>query len=195
MTSPAKEQVVKLKFEKYKNEDAYYAINLADRNIFLNSVTEDIEIIQNLRRATNEIILRQAREAGQQVVKVGVGDRPPTAKVMGYATFLSFVRGSSLSELEQKLGFKTGVLQYFGAYIYQVDGLSLNTTNIAPRGNTDWSAGITPRDLFNLSKEGGVAVGNHKDYPAATMPIFQFAILEEVPVVGVPRFIKSSGMV
>ena len=186
---------MKLSKVKYDDEDAYYAVNLADYDAKLNSTDGAPEIIKELRRATNEVILRQAKKEGQRVVKVGVGTKPPTAKVRGYATFLSFIKGSGLADLERKLGFRAGVLQQHGAYIYHVDGLSLNANNIAPRGNTDWSAGVTPRDLDTLSKESGVSVGNHRDYPSATKPVLQFAILEEVSYVGEPVFIKPGGRV
>lgn len=184
-----------LKVEKYNDEDAYYAVNLADYDASLNSTNGFPEIMKELRQATLEIILRQARKPGQSAVKVAVGARPPTAKIKGYATFLRFIKGCTLSEMEQRLGFKSGVLQEHGAYIYKVDGFSLNTENIAPRGNTDWSAGITPRDLYNLSQESGKLVGNHRDYPSATKPIFQFQIIKDVPYVGEPRFIKPGSEV
>jgi hypothetical protein len=179
-----------LSLAKYDDDDAYYVVNKADYEVRLNSVDGAPEIIQELRRETIEIILRQARTAGEQVVKVAMGSRPLSATVKGYATFLRFLNGSDLADLEKKLGFKAGVLQSGGAYLYHVNPLSLNTRNIAPRGNTDWSAGVTPRDLHNLSQTHGVSVGYHRNYPPAVQPIFQFAILEPVPFLGQPRFIK-----
>jgi hypothetical protein len=175
---------------KYDDDDAYYAVNLADYDAQLNSTAGAPEIVKELRKSTVEILLAHAKKADQQVVKVAIGSKPPAPKVRGYATFLQFVVGSTLGELEQKLGFRTGVLQAHGAYIYHVNEHALNDRNIVPRGNTDWSAGVSPRDLHNLSRQSGVPVGYHRDYPAATIPIIQFCILEPVPYVGQPRFVK-----
>jgi hypothetical protein len=185
---------VKLSIAKYDDDDAYYAVNNADYNAGLNSTRGDPDIIQELRRATNDIIIRQAKVPGQFAVKVSAGLNQPRAKVRGYATFLHFIQGSSLTELEQKLGFKSGVLQQNGAYIYLIDALSLHQNNIAPRGNTDWSAGLSPRDLATLSEHHGKQVAYHRDYPAATRPMIQFAILEEVPHVGI-RFVSPGRLV
>ena len=60
-----------------------------------------------------------------------------------------------------------------------------------PRGNSDWSAGVTPRDLHNLSNKHGVSVEYDPNYPPASDPVIQFKILTAVPFVGAPRFIKS----
>lgn len=185
---------MKLSIGKYDEDDAYYAVNNADYDVGLNSTSADPDIIKELRRASNDIILRQAKVPGQFAVKVSAGLNPPRAKVRGYATFLHFIQGSNLAELEQKLGFKSGVLQQNGAHIYLIDALSLQQGNIAPRGNTDWSGGMSPRDLATLSEQHGKAVANHRDYPPATRPIIQFAVLEEVPHVGV-RFVNPSGLV
>jgi len=185
---------VKQSIGKYDDDDAYYAVNNADYDVGLNSTSGDPEIIKELRRATNDIIIRQAKVPGQFAVKVSVGLNQPRAKVKGYATFLHFIEGSSLNELEQKLGFKNGVLQQNGAYVYLIDALSLHQDNIAPRGNTNWSAGLSPRDLATLSEQYGKDVAYHRDYPAATHPIIQFAVLEEVPYVGI-RFVKPGGFV
>jgi len=180
---------------KYDDDDAFYAANMADCDVGLNSTVGLPEIIKELRQATNEILIRQARKFGECAVKVTVGSKPPPAKVRGYATFLSLIKRSSLSELEMKLGFKSGALQSHGAYVFQVDGLALKTDNVAPRGNTDWSAGLTPRDLYTLSKMSGAAVGYHRDYPSATQPILQFVILAEVPFIGAPRFVMAGEVV
>lgn len=176
---------------KYDDDEAYYAVNLADREAALNSTEGLPEITKELRQATKEILLRQARKAGQCAVKVAVGASPVVARVKGYATFFSYIEGCTLAELEHRLGFRPGVLQQHGAYIYHVDGLALNSENIAPRGYTDWAAGITPRDLYNLSKQSDVAVANHRNYPSSTKPIPQFVILKEVPYVGEPKFISA----
>ncbi|WP_207000299.1 hypothetical protein [Trinickia mobilis] len=174
--------------KRYDHEDAYYAVIVDD---LLGAPDALIE----LRRATNELILLHARRAGQQVVKVVAGDLPPRKTVKGYVTFLECIVNSRLQELEQKLGFKSGALQRYGAYLYNADALSLNVENIAPRGNTDWSGGVTPRDLFTLSEKMGADVGYHRDYPRAIHPIFQFEILKDVPIIGAPRFIVPNGVV
>jgi hypothetical protein len=186
---------MKMKFEKYTDSDDYYGVNEADYDASLNSLAGAPPIMQELRQGTIDILLRQASNEGQSVVKVTSGLVAVRPQVKGYATFLSQVKGSNLAELEQKLGFKAGVLQVNGAYIYTVNPLALNPGNIAPRGNTDWSAGLSPRDLHNLSNVAGVTVGNHRDYPAATKPILQFTILEPVPYLGGPRFLTGMAVV
>jgi hypothetical protein len=185
-----------LSIAQYDDDAAFYVVNKADYDAALNALDDGApDIMKELRRETIDIILRNARKAGEQVVKVSMGTRPPATKVKGYATFLRFIQGSSLVELEGKLGFRSGALQTGGAYIYHVDPLALNASNIAPRGNSDWSAGVTPRDLHNLSQKTAKDVGYHKNYPPAAQPIIQFAILEEVPFLGAPRFIKNGDTV
>ena len=189
------QETLKANAIKYDDDDALYAVNMADRDVNLNSTAGLPDIMKELRQDTNEILVRQAQKSGQSAVKIAVGGKPPTAKIRGYATFLSFIKGSDLPELEQKLGFKSGVLQLHGAYVYHVDGLALTTSNIAPRGNTDWSAGLSPRDLYVLSNAIGAPVGYHREYPPAAKPIPQFIILAEVPFIGPPRFVKLGDVV
>jgi hypothetical protein len=185
-----------LTIAKYDDDAAFYVVNEADYHPHLNALDAGApDIMKELRRETIDIILRNARKADDHVVKVAMGSRPPAPRVKGYATFLRFLQGAGLAELEEKLGFKTGVLQASGAYVYTIDPLALNADNIAPRGNTDWSAGVTPRDLHNLSVKEGKPVGYHRDYPAAKQPIIQFAILEPVPYLGAPRFLRAGDTV
>jgi hypothetical protein len=185
-----------LTFAQYDDDAAFYVVNKADYDAALNAVDDDApDIMKELRRETIDVILRNARKIGEHVVKVSMGTRPPATKVKGYATFLRFIQGSTLANLEAKLGFRSGTLQTGGAYIYNVDPLALNASNIAPRGNSDWSAGVTPRDLFNVSQKSGTDVGYHRDYPAASQPIIQFAILEPIPIVGAPRFVRKGDTV
>lgn len=186
---------MKLGTEKYDDDDSCYAVNKADYDAGLNSVVNDPAAIQELRHATNEIILRQARLPGRFVVKISVALNQPKQKVRGYATFLHLIQGLSLFDLENTLGFRPGVLQQNGAYLYVIDSLALNQGNIAPRGKTNWSAGITPRDLDNLSKAHGKEIAYHRDYPPAKNPIIQFALLEDVPTLGSVRFIKQGEVV
>jgi hypothetical protein len=156
------------------------------------------DAMTELRRDTIESILRTARKPGEQVVKVAaVADpnEPPLARVKGYATFLRFLKGSDIAELEVKLGLAKGKLAKHGAYIYKVDPLSLNFSNVVPEGYTDWSDGVTPRELHNLSQKHGVDVTYHPDYPASSSPIIQFRILDEVPYIGQPRFLKAGEIV
>jgi hypothetical protein len=155
------------------------------------------EAMTELRRDTIESILRTARKPGEQVVKVAaVADpkEPPLAKVKGYATFLRFLKGSGIAELEVKLGLAKGKLAN-GAYLYAVDPLSLNLSNVVPEGYTDWSDGVTPRELHNLSQKHGVTVTYDPRYPASASPIIQFRILDEVPYIGKPRFLKAGDIV
>jgi hypothetical protein len=167
---------------RYDDEDVYYA-----------AIVDDIDNApaaqKELRQATIELILVHGRRPGQRVVKVTAGDRPVRSSVRGYATFLECVEHSDLRELEERLGFKTGALQHSGALLYFVDAFSLHAGNIAPRGNSDWSGGVTPRDLYELSARTGTEVGYHRDYPSASRPIIQFEIQTEVPVLGAPRFL------
>lgn len=180
--------MTKLSARKYDDDDSYYVVNEADRDRSLDSVAGAPAIIQELRTATIEIILRNARNPGEIVAKVTT-NRSVKGKVSGYATFLKYIRGSDLDELERRLGMRAGVLQS-GAYLYEVDPFSLNAGNIGPRGNTDWSAGVSPRDVDNVRKQQGVAAGYHRDYPTASKPIIQFIIYDQVPYIGSPRFIR-----
>ena len=159
----------------------------------MNSVAGQPEALQNIRAATVEILLARARNAGDTVVKVTM-NKPPCPAVKGYVTFLSQIAGSDLASLERKLGFRPGVLQQ-GAYVYSVDGSALHAGNIAPRGNSNWSAGVSPRDLDNLTKQVGAPVGYHKNYPPALDPVLQFTVLEPVPYVGAPRFVGATDRV
>lgn len=186
---------MKLGIASYDDDDSCYAVNKADYDARLNSVANEPAIIQELRQATNEIILRQARLPGQFPVKISAAINQPRPKVRGYATFLHLIKGSSLPELENMLGLRSGVLQHKGAYLYLIDALSLNQSNVAPRGNTDWSAGVTPRDLDNLSKLHGKEVKYHRDYPASSKPIIQFTVLSEVPFLGQIQLIKPGEVV
>jgi len=186
---------MKLGIGKYDDDDSYYVVNKADHDVGLNSVAGGPKIIEELRQATNEIILRQARLPGQYVVKISVAINPPKPKVRGYTTFLHLIQGRSLPDLENTLGFRPGVLQQNGAYLYVIDSLALNQSNIAPRGNTDWSAGVSPRDLDNLSKAHGTEIKHHRDYPPAKNPIIQFVLLSEVPFLGAVRLIKPGEIV
>jgi len=169
-----------------------YVVNQADRrgNAHLNSVEDAPEVMQDIRRDTIETLLRVARRPDEQVVKVMSKYDGMQKTVSGYVTFLRFLKGSTCAGLERKLGYKAGALAN-GAYILNVDALALNADNIVPRGNSDWSAGVTPRDLDNLSKEHGVTVEYDPDYPPASEPIIQFRLLTDVPFIGVPRFIKG----
>lgn len=181
--------------KKYEDEDSSYAVNKADYDAGLNSVANAPMALQEFRKATNEIILRQAALPGRFAVKISVALSQPKSKVRGYATFLHLIQGRSLSELENTLGFRAGVLQKYGAYLYVIDVLALNPGNIAPRGNTDWSAGITPRDLDNLSTAHGKEVKYHQNYPPAKNPVIQFVLLAEVPTLGSVRHIKQGEVV
>lgn len=152
------------------------------------------EAMTELRRDTVETILRVARKPGEQVAKVIRGDKPVYPMVRGFATFLRFLKGSSIAQLENKLGFAKGALAH-GAYIYAVDPLALNLSNVVPEGYTDWSDGVTPRELHNLSTKSGTRVTYDPEYPASSSPIIQFRILEDVPYIGQPRFVKPGEIV
>ena len=153
------------------------------------------DAMTELRRDTVDIILRTARKPGEHVVKVIQGDDPVYATVKGgFVTFLRFIVGSTLPELEEKLGFAKGKLAN-GAHLYMVDPLSLDASNVVPEGYSDWSDGVTPRELHNLSAAAGAAVTYDPRYPASRTPIIQFRILDEVPYVGQPRFVKPGGKV
>jgi len=168
-----------------------FVVNKADRRekAHLNSVADAPEALRDIRRDTIETLLRVARKPGEQVVKVVAKSDDLPATVSGYVTFLRFLEGSTCSDLEKKLGFKPGALSS-GAHIFNVDALALNADNIVPRGNSDWSAGVTPRDLHNLSNKHGVTVEYDPSYPPASEPVIQFRILTAVPFIGRPRFIK-----
>jgi hypothetical protein len=173
-----------------------FVVNHADNRdkAHLNSVADAPEVLRDIRRDTIETLLRVARKPGEQVVKVIAKREKLPATISGYVTFLHFLKGSTCSDLEKKLGFNPGALSR-GAHIFNVDPLALNADNIVPRGNSDWSAGVTPRNLDKLSNKHGVTVEYDPDYPAASDPVIQFRILTEVPFVGKPRFIKGAEMV
>jgi hypothetical protein len=147
------------------------------------------EAMTELRRDTVEIILRNARKPGEYVVKVVDGSEPLRPKVRGFATFLRFLAGSGIAELERKLGLRSGALAH-GAHIYTVNPLALNFSNVVPEGYTDWSDGVTPRELQNLSQKQATAVTYDPNYPASPEPIIQFRILDDVPYIGQPRFVR-----
>lgn len=152
------------------------------------------EAMSELRRDTIETILRVARKPGEQVAKVIRGDKPVYATVRGFCTFMRFLKGSGIPELEKKLGFAKGALAH-GAHIYVVDPLSLTLSNVVPEGYTDWSDGVTPRELHKLSIRKGEAVTYDPEYPASPSPIVQFRILDDVPYIGQPRFVKPGAIV
>src|SRR5688572_30116278 len=177
-----------------KSDSGHHPLKKVDKQTFATSLKDasyaEKEVMSELRRETIDIILRNARKPGEQVVKVVEGDKPVASKVRGFATFLRFLKGSGMAELEAKLGFAKGALST-GAHIYNVDPLALNATNVVPEGYTDWSDGVTPRELHNLSQKRGVAVTYDPKYPASTDPIIQFRILDEVPYIGPPRFVRN----
>jgi hypothetical protein len=175
----------------------YHPEKKVDKQTFADSLRGEPvgfeEAMTELRRDTIESILRTARKPGEKVVKVAAVADPnakPLAKVKGFATFLRFIKGSNITELKDKLGLAKDELSKYGAYIYTVDPFSLNLSNVVPEGYTDWSDGVTRRELHNLSQKHGVDVTYHPDYPASSSPIIQFRILEEVPYIGQPRFLK-----
>ena len=182
-----------LDFAKYEDDDAYYVVNPADHDASLNSVDGQPTVLQEFRLATIDILLAVARRTDQYVIKV-TPYVPPRTSVKGYVTFPRFLEGCDLGGLERRLGFRSAILAG-GAYLYTVNTASLNRTNIAPRGNTDWSAGVSPRDLANVSEKRGGSVSHHRDYPPASEPIIQFAILTPVPCMGAPRFIAADGKI
>jgi hypothetical protein len=179
-------------------DTGHHPLKKVDKQTFASSLkgasSTEMEVMTELRRDTIDIILRTAHKPGEQVVKVVAGDNAVTAtvpiKVRGFVTFLRFLKGSGLAELETKLGFAKGALS-MGAYIYNVDPFALNATNVVPEGYTDWSDGVTPRELHNLSQKHGVPVTYNPKYPASSAPIIQFRILEDVPYVGAPRFVRN----
>ena len=182
-----------------KTATGHHPVKQVDRRTFADSLGGAsqgfVEAMTELRRDTIEIILRTARKPGEQVAKVVAGDQPVRQTVGGYATFLRFLKGDGMAELENKLGFASGTLTRHGAYIYIVDPFSLNASNVVPEGYTDWSDGVTPRELHNLSQRSGVDVTYNPRYPAASAPIIQFRILDRVPYIGAPRFVKNDEVV
>lgn len=181
-----------------KTPTGYHPDKKVDKQTFADSLQGEKLAFQDamheLRRDTIETILRVARKPGEQVAKVISGDKPVYPAVRGFATFLRFLKGSSIPELEKKLGFAKGALAH-GAHIYTVDPLALNLSNVVPEGYTDWSDGVTPRELHNLSKTKGEPVTYDPDYPPSSSPIIQFRILDDVPYIGQPRFVKPGEIV
>lgn len=184
------------KAKRYKNGLGYYAENPADENAELDKLHGYPDAILEFRRGTVELLLNHARRPEVSVAKVVSGAEPVFDRVYGYVTFLSCIEGADLAELEKRLGFRTGVLTSRGAHLYRVDPSALTSKNVAPRGNTDWSAGITPRDLDSLTKTVGETVEHHREFPAAEIPIIQFRIhWPPVPCLGAPRFLKDNDRV
>ncbi len=125
-----------------------------------------------------EAILRAVNKPFERVVKVlprnfELGEKDHH-EISGYVTMARFLQGATPQQFEKMLGFKERFLQN-GVYILYVLPSDLSKTNISPRYYTSWSAGISPRDLENLSTENKKA-GYHPDYPAATDPVPQFVI-------------------
>lgn len=174
---------------QYDDDHGFYACNIADYFPEMEEIESMPEALADFRRATINLILEYSAKRRHQVVKVSAGSNPVRPKVRGYATFHSEIKGSDLATLEKQLGFKTGALQAHGAYVYSIAVEELSIRNVFPRGSTAWSAGITPRDLANLSAISGTEVNYLPDYPPASLPIQQFVITTEVGYTGTPRFI------
>lgn len=155
----------------------YYVVNTADprdKDSAGDDLSDQPEATLELRAATISSILRTIQNPRNAVVKISmVGAARP--KVRGYATFAHFLDGATLQQLETMLGYRSGVLQN-GCNVYYLEPHDIKADNIGPRYLTSWSAGVSPRDLHNLSKQAGKPVGYHPNYPAASDPIFQFVI-------------------
>lgn len=184
-----------LGYRKYDDDEAYYVVNWADKSPYLNSIELLPDSLKELRSQNIELLLGLARKSGEQVVKFTTGHRQPETRIKGYATFLSSVRGCSLPDLEESLGFKPGVLVSAGAYCYRVDVSALNANNVVPRGTTAWPGGISPRELEEYSDKVGRNLETHRDYPASENPVIQFCILEKVGTIGVPRYLNYDDVV
>jgi len=148
---------------------------------------EDAPIIDETRAATVAVILNHARTKPDPIVKVS-RDLIPRPTVKGYATFLSQIKGKTLAQLESSLGFAQGRLS-LGAMVYFVDAFALDSSNIAPRGNTNWSAGVTPEELHKMRESNPHLTirDAHPDYPRAETPIYQMVIYRHVSHDGRPR--------
>ena len=151
---------------------------------------EDTPAIDELRSAPVAVILNHARTRPDPIVKVSP-DPIPRPMVRGYATFLSQIEGKSLSQLESSLGFAPGRLS-LGAMLYFVDAFALDSSNLGPRGNTGWSAGITPQELHAMRQSNPHLTirDAHPDYPRAGAPIYQMIIYRQVSHDGRPRRIE-----
>lgn len=178
------------------DKQTFNAVNHADDPAYkqLNAIEAVAPpIMHELREATVKLLIARARKPGESVVKIRAVSLAVVSKVRGYVTFGSCLQGASLAEAEDRLGFKAGVLQAHGAHVYRVDPFALTLTNIAPRGTSAWSGGITPRDLHNLSQEAGKEVSYHPNYPSARASILQFFLIEEVRCLGQPVFVGPGG--
>ncbi|MEA2742936.1 MAG: hypothetical protein QOG73_1600 [Acetobacteraceae bacterium] len=97
-------------------------------------------------------------------------------EISGYVTMLQFVNHCTILEMEARNGMMAGLLRN-GVDIFFVDQ-ELAADQIAPRYTTQWSAGVSPRDLLR------VGARYHDSYPASTSPIFQAVIFRNRPARG-----------
>lgn len=94
---------------------------------------------------------------------------------------LKFVNHRNVAELEVRSGIAPGLLRN-GVDVFFIDQ-ELASDQIAPRYSTQWSAGVSPRDLFRTGAR------YHPSYPASASPLFQCVIFRNRPARG--RFVAS----
>jgi hypothetical protein len=96
--------------------------------------------------------------------------------VSGYVTMLKFVNYCTIPELETRLGMAPGHLRN-GVDIFFVDE-QLTPERIGARFTSQWSAGVSPRDLLRVDAK------YHDSYPASSSPVFQAVIFSNSPTKG-----------
>jgi hypothetical protein len=174
---------MQLDYAKYDDDHKVYIINNADAG---RDQIDPHPAIRELQVASQNAILRAARDPRNVVVKVAVGGTI-RSEVRGYVTMARFLTGSTPQQFEKMLGFRDGALRS-GCVVYHVDSFKLTIENIGPRAFSNWSAGVSPHDLQRLTESTGIPIHYHRDYPPAAEPIPQFVIFRPVPVVRGKRF-------
>jgi hypothetical protein len=166
-----------LSYKTYDDDEFFYVYNAGD---YFGDQLDPHPAIRELQEASKATILQAIRKPENVVVKISMLG-PHMQMVRGYATVERFLKGATPQQFEKRLGFKGGALNN-GCRIYYIDSSALTSDNIGLRYFTSWSAGVSPRDLERLSKDSGLKVVYHRDYPSATDPIPQFVIFKEARV-------------
>lgn len=171
---------------KLSRTEAGFVHNQADRE------GDDLDSMavaeQEIRAETVEILLRLFKRGGDFTCTKVQPRReniktPQNAKiadgfflVSGYISMLQFINHCTVPELEARNGMSPGMLRN-GAFIFFVNQ-PLDRKQFAPRYTTQWSAGVSPRDLDR------VGANYHTSYPASKSPIFQASIFQNNPATG-----------
>jgi hypothetical protein len=111
-----------------------------------------------------------ARRQTGAAAQASIGD---IFQVAGYITLIRHLVNHTPREMEDILGFRSQTLSSGADILVIIDKLSGD--QFAPRYTTAWSAGASPRDLYNHKAR------YHDDYPSARKPVYQWVIYKSRP--------------